>query len=139
MALAESRENGLFGPASAGPRSDGLGVVSFAIHALIGLYLLFGWLVPYAMELAFYIVLLPAVAGQWLFNRGSCVLNNIETWLRYGRWRDPRNLEEGGFVLMLSYWLFRWRPSRAAANALSYGTVVILWLLAFAHLSYFAV
>lgn len=49
----------------------------------------------------------------------SLLLNNIETWLRYGRWRDPRNLEEGGFVLMLSYWLFGWRPSRAAANARS--------------------
>jgi len=63
-ALTESWENRVFGPAPTGPRSDGLGVVSFAIHALIGLYLLFGWLVPYGMELAFYMVLLPAVAGN---------------------------------------------------------------------------
>ena len=134
MALADVQER-LSEQASAGPRPDGLGLAAFTVHALIGLYLLFGWLVPYAIELAFYMVVLPAVALQWLVNRGSCVLNNIETWLRYGNWRDPRNPEEGGFVVMLGYWLLRRRPSRATADALSYGSVVTLWLFAFAHLS----
>ena len=117
--------------AMAGPRTDHLGRGLFTFHAIVGLYLLFGWLVPEALALAVYLVLLPAVAVQWLLNGGSCILNNFETWLRHGRWRDPRNPEEGGFLSMLSHWLFRWGPSRATLDALSYSAVAMLWLLGF--------
>jgi hypothetical protein len=117
------------------PRGDRLGRGLFVFHLLVGAYLLFGWAVPFAMALAFYLVLLPIVAVQWLINKGSCVLNNIETWLRHGRWRDPRNQEEAGWLSMLAHWLFRWRPSRPTLDALSYASVAALWLLAFAHLT----
>jgi hypothetical protein len=117
------------------PRADRLGRSLFTFHAIVGLYLLFGWLAPQPFLLAFYLVLLPAVAIQWLLNDGSCVLNNFETWLRHGRWRDPRNPEEGRFLAMLAHWLFRWQPSRATLDALSYGIVALLWLAGFAHLS----
>lgn len=115
--------------------SDRLGRRLFTFHLIVGLYLLTGWLVPSDLALAIYLVVLPAVALQWMVNGGSCVLNNFETWLRHGRWHDARNPEEGGFLLMLSGWLFRWRPSRAAIDVLSYGSVAGFWLLGFAHLS----
>ena len=118
-----------------GPRTDGLGRALFVFHALIGVYLLIGWLAADALLLAVYLVLLPVIAVQWLLNQGSCVLNNIESWLRHGRWRDPRNHEEGGFLMMLADWLFRWRPSRTALDLVSYATVAALWTLGFAHLS----
>ena len=76
----------------------------------IGAFVLAGWVLPFAEALGFYLVLLPMMAGQWVINRGSCILNNIETWLRSGRWRDSSNPEEGHFLAMLSYWLFRIRP-----------------------------
>jgi hypothetical protein len=117
------------------PRSDRLGLSLFIFHVLIGTYLIFGWMVPAAMALAFYMVVLPVIAGQWLLNKGSCVLNNFETWLRHGRWRDERNPEEAGWLSMLAHWLFRWKPSRKTLDALSYGTVAALWLLAFGHFS----
>jgi hypothetical protein len=117
------------------PRIDPLGRSLFVFHVLVGLYLTLGWLVPVTMALALYMVVLPVIAGQWLINKGSCVLNNFETWLRHGRWRDERNPEEGGWLAMLAHWLFRWKPSRKTLGALSYASVAALWLLAFGHLS----
>lgn len=121
--------------AAQGPRRDLLGQGLFAFHLAVGAFLILGWLIPYALGLAFYMVLLPVVAVQWLINKGSCVLNNFETWLRHGRWRDPRNYEEAGWLAMLAHWLFRWRPSRATLDALSYAAVAGLWILALAHFS----
>ncbi len=117
------------------PRSDTLGRSLFVFHVLIGTYLIFGWLAPFAMALAFYMVVLPIIAMQWLINQVPASLNNLETWLRHGRWRDPRNPEEASWLLMLAHWLFRWRPSRATLDALSYAAVAGLWVLAFAHFS----
>jgi hypothetical protein len=117
------------------PRADYLGMGLFAFHVLVGAYLILGWLVPMAMALAFYMVALPIVAVQWLLNKGSCVIDNFETWLRHGRWRVPGNEREGGFLSFLAHWLFRWKPGRKTLDALSYATVAALWLLAFAHFS----
>lgn len=117
------------------PRNDLLGRTLFAFHVVVGVFLCFGWLLPFGMALAFYMVVLPVIAVQWLLNQGSCVLNNFESWLRHGSWRDPRNPEEAGWLAMLAHWLFRWRPSRSTLDVLSYATVAGLWMLAFAHFS----
>ena len=117
------------------PRTDALGRSLFVFHVLVGLYLCFGWLIPGAFALAVYMVVLPVIAVQWLLNQGSCVLNNFESWLRHGHWRDPRNYEEAGWLAMLANWLFRWTPSRSTLDTISYATVAGLWLLAFAHFS----
>jgi hypothetical protein len=133
MAAADIDRPGYQG--AGGPRADRLGRGLFVFHLAVGGYLVLGWMVPVAMALAFYLVLLPVVAVQWLINRGSCVINNIETWLRHGRWRDPRNPEEGGWLQMLAHRLFRRRPSHATLDMLSYASIAALWLLAFGHLS----
>ena len=121
-----------------GPRLDGMGLSFFIGHLAISGYVLLGWLLSPAPALAFYLLLLPAIATQWYVNRGSCVVNNIESWLRSGRWRDPANPEEGGFLLMLCHWLFRARPHPTVLDRFSYATVVILWLLAASRFSWFA-
>jgi hypothetical protein len=87
----------------------------------------------------FYLVLLPAMATQWAINRGSCIINNLESWLRSGRWHDPGNLEEGGFLLMLCDWMFVMRPSPVAVDRFSYVVVLFLWLLALGHFSWLAI
>ena len=122
----------------AGPRLDRLGFSFFITHVAIGAYILFGWLVSPAPALTIYLLLLPAIATQWYVNRGSCVMNNIESWLRCGRWRDPANPEEGGFVLMLCQWLFRARPHPVVLDRFCYATVVLLWVLAASRFSWFA-
>lgn len=122
----------------AGPRLDGIGLSFFLTHLVIGAYVVFGWLVSPAPALTVYLLLLPAMATQWYVNRGSCVMNNVESWLRSGRWRDPNNPEEGGFLLMLCHWLFRVRPHPLVLDRFSYATVLILWILAASRLSWFA-
>ena len=79
---------------AAGPRSDRLGLSLFLAHLLISAYVLLGWSIPSPAALLFYLLLLPAIAAQWHINRGCCVINNLESWLRSGRGRDPGNGRE---------------------------------------------
>jgi hypothetical protein len=123
---------------SSGPRRDSLGLSCFFFHLLVGAFVLAGWLISSYEGLIFYLVLLPAMATQWAINRGSCIINNLESWLRTGRWRDPANNEEGGFLLMICDWLFTIRPSPIALDRLSYAVVLFFWLLALGHFSWLA-
>ena len=68
-------------------RRDALGQTCFALHFAVMLFIVFGWALPQAGALVFYLVFLPAVVVQWQFNKNSCVLNNGESLLRTGRWR----------------------------------------------------
>lgn len=117
----------------AGPRSDTLGLSLFIFHLGVGLYILTGWAIPSLTSLSIYLVVLPVVVVQWIFNRGSCVINNLETWLRTGNWRSPANPEEGRFVQMLFHWMFGVRPSGTCTDALSYGVMAALWLSGLGH------
>jgi len=112
-----------------------LGLSFFLLHLAVCLYILTGWAVSSAPALMFYLVFLPVVAMQWMVNHSSCVINNLETFLRTGHWRDASNLEEGRFVSMLLSWLFGMRPGQAQLDFLCYGMLFALWLFAFAHLS----
>ena len=124
---------------SYGPRRDRLGFSCFLFHLAVGAFVLIGWLLSSYEALMFYLVLLPAMATQWVVNKGSCVINNIESWLRTGQWRDPTNPEEGGFLSMLCDWLFAMRPSPVVLDRFSYAVVVFLWLLALGHISWLAI
>jgi hypothetical protein len=122
----------------AGPRLDSLGLTFFLSHLVVGLYICLGWFLSAPWMLPFYLLLLPAIMTQWYVNQGSCVMNNIESWLRSGRWRDPNNPEEGGFLLMLSQWMFGIRPHPVVLDRLSYAAVFVLWVLAASRFSWFA-
>ncbi len=119
-----------------GPRSDSLGLSFFFFHLLVSAYVLSGWIVSSQPHLLFYLLLLPLLAAQWRLNQGSCVINNLESWLRTGHWRDPNNHEEGGFLLMLCDWLFGIRPYPVILDRFSYGLVLALWLLGLSHFSW---
>ncbi len=92
-------------------------------------------MIPSTSALVFYLVFLPLVAMQWLVNRGSCVIGNIETLIRTRRWRDPDTMREGRFIstIALSVVGFESRPS--TVDALSFGAIFVLWLLGFVHLA----
>jgi len=118
-----------------GPRSDSLGLSFFSFHLLVSAYVLSGWIVSSKPTLLFYLLLLPMIAAQWRFNQGCCVLNNLESRLRFGCWRHPRNKQEGAFLLMLCDWCFRIRPSPLMLDRLSYGVVAALWFVGLVHLA----
>ncbi|HEY1612521.1 MAG TPA: hypothetical protein VGF97_02365 [Rhizomicrobium sp.] len=85
-------------PAAAPSGRDCLAGSCFWLHVAVMIYIVIGWLVPVHAALVFYLVFLPTMATQWWFNRNSCVLNNLESLMRHGRWRDSRNVEEGAWL-----------------------------------------
>ncbi len=70
-------------------KRDTLGHVCFYHHIAMMVYILGGWIVPWHPALIFYLVFVPSVIGQWRLNKNTCVLNNIESLLRTGKWRNP--------------------------------------------------
>jgi hypothetical protein len=116
-----------------GPRTDTLGLSLFIFHLGVGLYILTGWAFADATALTIYLVIIPAVVAQWVINRGSCVINNFESWLRTGCWRSRCNPEEGRFLQMLFYWLLGVRANNTRTNTLSYAVMGCLWLLGMTH------
>jgi hypothetical protein len=115
-------------------RRDALGQTCFVLHFAIMLFIVFGWLIPQRGVLLFYITLLPAVVVQWQFNKSTCVLNNLESLLRTGRWRDSGNPEEGAWLLNLARSALGLELRPAHLEIFVYFVMAIFWGLAIAHL-----
>jgi hypothetical protein len=104
------------------------------LHYAILIWGLAGWLIPSDGWLIAYLIATPLLALQWLLNRGVCVLNNLESWIAGGRWRDASDPNQGGFLAGLIERAFGTRPTAQAVNRLSYGLLALFWLLAAIHL-----
>jgi hypothetical protein len=116
-------------------RRDGLGRFCFWLHVIVLLFIMGGWALPVRGGLIAYLVFLPLVMAHWLFNRGACALNNLENWLRHGRWRAPEtNPEEGAWLRTLIANQTGIVLTRAAMNAVIYAAMVLFWVLGWAHL-----
>jgi len=115
-------------------RRDALGHAFFWHHIAVMAFIVLGWLAPWRWLLVFYLVLLPAVALQWQLNRDSCILNNLESLIRTGRWRNPSNPEEGAFLLELARRVTGWDVSQAAMNTVIYTAMAVFWGLGLGHL-----
>jgi hypothetical protein len=115
-------------------RRDLLGHACFATHVVIMLYIVGGWAVPARAALIFYLVFVPAVALHWQINKNACVLNNLESLLRTGRWRNPRNHEEGAWLVTLVRDATGLAFTPAQMDAFSYTVMVALWGVGLLHL-----
>jgi len=121
-------------PSHAAEKRDALGSFCFYLHFAVMMYIVTGWLVPFHAALIFYMGFLPAVAVQWQFNKNSCVLNNIESMLRTGQWRDPNNREEGAWLqnLALNVTGILFKPWQM--DAFTYFILAVLWTAGLSHL-----
>lgn len=117
-------------------RRDALGQVCFVLHFLPLIYVVTGWLAPWRGGLIFYLVFLPAMFLQWKLNKSSCVLNNIESLIRTGRWRNPSNREEGAWLRTLVNDKTGWNLSRAQMDVFINSVMTLFWLLALARLQH---
>jgi hypothetical protein len=117
------------------PERDFLGRLCFFLHFAVMLYIVTGWLAPWHGLLVFYLVFVPAVALQWWFNRNACVLNNLETLIRTGRWRDPANIEEGAWLLTLVRSIFGRQLKPWHMDAFTYAVLATVWIFALVHLT----
>ena len=121
-------------PSHAAEARDLLGNFCFYLHFAVMIYILIGWGVPLHAALIFYLGFLPAVAIQWQFNKNSCVLNNLESLLRTGQWRDPHNKEEGAWLLTLATNVFGYPFKPWHIDAFTYGLLLVLWAAGLSHL-----
>ena len=110
-----------------GYRQDSLSLGLLAVHLAVMSYVLVGWMSNSRLALFFYVLLLPALALQWLFNRGSSLLSNYESYLRSGHWRDPHNVDEGVFLQNLVERVTGFRPSRAQMMTVVYSLMFLFW------------
>ncbi|MFL6690826.1 MAG: hypothetical protein ACJ8IR_11665 [Alphaproteobacteria bacterium] len=135
MALEDSRPGELDSAVPLRPQSrDAVGRACFIVHFLPLLYALTGWLAPDHTWLIVYLIFIPALFLQWKLNKGACVLNNIESLIRSGRWRNPANREEGAWLRTLMNERTGWNLSRAQMDMVINAVMLALWLLAFARL-----
>jgi hypothetical protein len=115
------------------PKRDALGQACFFLHVVIMIYIIAGWMLPARAALIFYLVFVPAVALHWQFNKNACVLNNIESLIRTGRWRNPANHEEGAWLLSLVKDWTGLCVTQRQMDAISYAAMALLWTLAMWH------
>lgn len=115
---------------------DALGWACHLVHLAVMVYFVAGWLAPARAALLFYMVFVPAVALQWQVNKNACVLNNLESFLRTGRWRNSANREEGAWLATLCEDTLGFRPSPLQVNVFTYSLLLALWLMALIHLLY---
>ena len=105
-----------------------------ALHFCVPLFVVLGWLAPWRAVLTAYLIVLPLMAAQWRANKGSCVLNNLESWARTRRWRDPANPEEGAWLKTMAADLLGVELSFRQVSLLSHGLMLVFWCLALGHL-----
>lgn len=115
-------------------RRDALGQFCFLVHFAAMIFIVAAWAVPLRPVLVFYLAFLPAVVLQWQFNRNSCVLNNLESLIRTGRWRDATNPEEGAWLMTLANRTLGLELTPRQMDGFVYLVMLLLWGLGLAHL-----
>ena len=116
-------------------KRDALGWLFFLVHFLPLIYVVTGWLATARWALIVYLVFLPAMFAQWRFNKGSCVLNNLETLIRTGRWRNPKNREEGAWLRTVVSDATGWHLTAGQMDTFINGVLVVFWLIGAWHLT----
>lgn len=115
-------------------KRDALGQFCFVLHFLPLIFIVSGWLSPWRGLLIFYLVFLPAIFLQWKLNKSTCVLNNIESLIRTGRWRNPGNREEGAWLRTLVNDKTGWNLSRTSMDIFINAMLLFFWCAGFARL-----
>lgn len=111
-------------------KRDALALVFLALHIAVLIYILTGWALP---GVGFYVIAVPLMVLHWPLNRNACVINNLESLIRTGRWRDPANREEGAWLRLLITARTGWDLSARLVDRLSYTALAVVWGLGIWH------
>ncbi|MEI9931667.1 MAG: hypothetical protein WDM89_14285 [Rhizomicrobium sp.] len=117
-------------------KRDALGNVCFYLHFAVLIFIVAGWTIPVRAVLIAYLVFLPLVIVGWQFNKNSCILNNIESYLRYGTWRAAQNEEEGAWLMTLIRNVTGIQLKHWQVDCITYGFMTLLWFAGFSHLKW---
>ena len=131
-----AEEDALKAPLLTGRAASALGVFCHGLHMALVFYALLGWLMPSASWLVVHLIYMPMLVVVWLLNKGVCPLNNLESWLTTGRWRNPQNTEEGSFLVAIVERYLGLHPTQRQMDAITYALMGLVWVLSWLHLSY---
>jgi hypothetical protein len=112
------------------PQRDAIGMAFQLLHLAILVYILTGWALP---GVGFYVIAVPVMVLHWPLNRNTCIINNLESLIRTGRWRDPANLEEGAWLRLLIKARTGLELSARQIDGLSYAVLALVWGLGIWH------
>ena len=98
-----------------------------AFHLLTLIFTVFGWLVPIPLAWKIHLVLVPLTIGQWWLNEGTCILTNLENWLR-GEVPD-KSEQQGQFIKSLLGLCCQPLPSDRTIKIGIYGVMGTAWML----------
>lgn len=101
------------------------------VHWVVVVYNLTGWLAASQAWLMAYLVFVPIMVIHWRLNNNTCILNNVETWIESGKWRNEGNPEEGAFVHTALQRALGWAPPKKLFDQLIYVVMLILWTVAY--------
>lgn len=116
-------------------KRDLLGNFCFYLHLAVMVFVVGGWLLPWRAALVVHLVMVPGMVLIWQLNKDTCILNNIENWLRDGKWRNKEaNPEEGAWLLTLARNVTGFEFSATFIDRLTYSVLVLAWLVSLARL-----
>jgi len=127
-------ENSRPRPIVTGMAAHALSTTCHYLHLGIMLFIMLGWVVPLDGALLAHLVLVPMILSLWYLNDCSCPLNNIESYLLKGLWRDPDNREEGSFVVVVVEQYLGMQPTQRAMDTITYAIMGLAWMLSGVHL-----
>lgn len=113
-----------------------LSTACHSLHLGFVVFVLVGWLVPVTSILQLHIAFVPLLVVTWALNENSCPLNNIETWLTKGAWRDDTNREEGSFLVVAVETYLKLHPTQRQMDMITYALMAVAWTLSLVHLSF---
>lgn len=101
------------------------------LHWVLVGFALVGWLATSAPWLLAYLIYVPLMVIHWSFNENSCIVNNFETWLMTGKWRNQHNPEEGAFVRTALIRVIGWAPPEKAFDIFIRLLMIATWSVAY--------
>ena len=125
-------------PLITGAAATALRTSCHALHLALVIYGLLGWLIPSAPWLIAHLIFIPGLIAVWRANDGVCPLNNLESFLTTGLWRNPSNAEEGSFLRVIVERYLRLTPTREQMDEVTYGIMALVWMLSWFHLTLLA-
>jgi hypothetical protein len=117
------------------PKRDAIGTICFYHHIAMMLYIVLGWAAPWRGALIFYLIFVPSVIAQWRLNNNTCVLNNIESLMRIGKWRNPKNREEGAWLHTLITDKTGVPITKSQLDIVMYSVMAAFWCVGLLHLN----
>jgi hypothetical protein len=96
-----------------------------AVHFVVLIFVVMGWIFPYSIVWLAHFIFVPLMILQWQFNQGSCLLTNIEYYLR-GDHPDKQR-QQGQFIKSLISRCFDPLPPDALIKYWIYLIVGICW------------